>query len=52
MGRRSYRDEANEADDFISEYGTGVTPAQVYSWELEDREDRPKEKATKAVDKA
>jgi hypothetical protein len=38
MGRRGMT--AEEADDFSSEHGTGVTPMDVYNRELEDREER------------
>lgn len=41
MGRRGM--SAEEADDFISEHGTGVTPQQVAGWELEDREEQAAE---------
>jgi len=30
---------AEEADDFVSEYGTGVTPMQVYNQDRDDRAD-------------
>lgn len=38
MARREMT--AEEADDFISEHGTGVTPMQVYNEEQDAREDQ------------
>lgn len=37
MGRRGWT--AEEADDFISEYGTGTSPMEVYNRERDDRAD-------------
>lgn len=37
MGRRGWT--AEEADDFISEHGTGTTPMEVYNRERDERED-------------
>jgi hypothetical protein len=40
MGCLNHQMTADEADDFVSEYGTGVTPMQVYGWDREEREER------------
>ena len=41
MGCLNHQMTEDEADDFVSEYGTDVTPMQVYGWDREEREDRP-----------